>query len=692
MTTYAYEPLDYGKAQTRMVHLYPALNYSDPIRISLKNVTLPRSCLRAPLTSKPEANDLTYEGPDVETPDFMALSYVWGSPDDPQEVFVESAPDGARSISITRNLDTALRYLRIKHKREPLRIWIDAICIDQGNVKERSHQVAFMDSIYSVARVTIVWLGPDEHGTENAFKILLYLGKRVVTNSQGDIERHPDAPPREPDEPIWESLTDELPFEEDDKRAIISLFERPWFTRLWVRQEIALAPGAVMLCGELMTDWVWFRNGAYYFCRTLSGPSIPVDLRPRFAIVAPLVMTVCSIDDDWYWYESLRVKHEGVRSTDPRDAIYAVKSLLSATDRKLNVQPNYALETADVFMDVCVRIVERQGLTDFLRTCELSSISVPNLPSWAPDWSRPMTAGSLIYPYWSASGFISANATYLGDRVLRVSGILIDKIESIQDLYNYVDNGPVKSAATLVDYIWRCYPGNNRIDSPYDGNQSMMDAYCRTFAGDAFRENKIPPDPKQLTFDQAKEALKQIWSMDEDWTGYEDLVEDPLVRRFIEECTSCTRGRCFFTTEDGYIGLAPLETQAGDIISVILGCQFPIALRMDPASSANSDETRWKVVGACYANGLMSGEAIYGSLPSYYRALENTEAKDEEMICYKGCALLDSRTNELKTDPSAVLEEFGIQPSAWSREPHRLEVSEPVLRAAGVDLRNFILV
>lgn len=673
-----------------MIHLYPALDYSDPIRISLKNVTLPRSHLCAPLTSDPEANDPISEGPDVEIPEFIALSYVWGSPDDPQEVFVESAPDGASSISITRNLDTALRHIRTIPQHET--IWIDAICIDQGNIKERSHQVAFMDSIYTVAKGTLVWLGPEENDSEKALLILSYLGKRVIENGNGFIERRPDAPPREPDEPIWESLTEELPYEEGDKRAIISLLERPWFTRLWIRQEIALATGAAVLCGNTKTRWEWFRNGANYFCRKLSTPSIPVDLRGTFASVAPLVMNLCDIADDYYWYESLRVKNEGVRSTDPRDAIYGVKSLMSPSDQKLDIQPNYALEAAAIFMDVCVRIVERQGLMNFLHTCELSSISVPNLPSWVPDWSRPMTAVRFIHPPWSASGFISANATYLGDRALRVSGILVDKIESIRDLYNYVDNRPVKSATTLLDYIWRCYPGKSRIDSPYDGSQSMMDAYCRTFAGDVFRENKTPPDPQQLTFDQAKEALKKIWSMDEDWTGYEDLKEDTLVNRFIEACIDCTRGRCFFTTEDGYIGLAPLETQAGDIISVILGCQFPIILRKDPASSENSDETRWKVVGACYANGLMSGEAIYGSLPSYYQPLENLEAKDEELICYRACALLDSRTNDLKTDPSAVLEEFGIQPSAWSREPHRLEVSEPVLRAAGVDLRNFILV
>lgn len=690
MTTYIYEPLNYGEAQIRTVHLHPAVDYSDPILISLQNVTIPRSCLCTPLESGPEANVPVPAESDVEKPVFIALSYVWGSPADPLEVFVESGPEGANTISITRNLDSALRHIRYKNR--PLVIWIDAICIDQGNMEERSHQVAFMDSIYTVAKGTLVWLGPEENDSDHALAMLSYLGERVIHNSGGSIERHPDAPPREPDEPIWESLAEQNPYEEDDMRALISFFERPWFTRLWVRQEIALATHAQVVCGKARLDWIVFQNAASCFCRKPLAPSVPADLGNRFSSMKMAVTNICDINVGSYWYETLRNENQGVRFTDPRDAIYGVKSLMSISDEKLDVRPNYALETADVYMDVCVRIVECQGLTHFLDTCELSSISVPNLPSWVPDWSKPMTADRLLETPWSASGYISANATYLGDRVLRVSGTQIDKIESTRDLYNHDESEPVKNSTSFVDYIWDCYPGHSLIDSPYDEKESMKDAYCRTFAGDMLQEGQNPPDPRRPTFAQAKEALEKIWSLEEDWTGFEDLKRDPLVKRYLSACIYSIHGRCFFTTKDGYIGLAPLGTKAGDIISVILGCRFPVVLREEPAPGVNPDETRLKVVGVCYAHGLMSGEAIYGSLPSHYRAVKYPEAQDEELICGNTSAIWDSSMNDFKTDPKAVLEEFGIQPSAWTRKPHRLEVPDPVLRASGVGLRDFLLV
>jgi hypothetical protein len=688
MTTYIYEPLDYGKAQIRFLKLWPAPDYSDPIRISLLNATLPPSRLATSLESALEAIDLDSKDPKIDTNEFIALSYVWGSPVDPQQVFVKSAPEGAHTISITRNLDVALRNIRLDSGY--LLMWIDAICIDQGNPEERSHQISLMDSIYTNGKV-IVWLGPEEDDSDRALNIISYLGRRVLWNDDGDIERHPHSPPREPDEPIWESLDEVLPYDEEGLGAIISLFERPWFTRLWIRQEIALADTAILQSGRGVLDWILFQNAATCLCRKRLNLSRPFDLNQRLAQVTPTIINICDVNLFSYQYETLRDENRGVRFTDPRDMIYGVGSLLSREDKKLGVRPDYSLEAADVFMDVCVRIVERQSRTYFLNTCELSSISVPNLPSWAPDWSGPMTAQRLLTSPWSSCGFISANATYLGNRVLRVSGIQIDKIESIRNLYDDVHDEPVKDLQVVIDYIWRCYPEYGSIDSPYDEKQSILDAYCRTFACDRFCEGFSPPNDQRPTFDEAKEALKKIWSMDEDWTGFDDLRNDPSIRRFISTCGYCV-GRCFLTTKQGYVGLAPLGSQPGDIISVILGCDFPVILRQELSSGTKPSETRWKVVGVCYVNGLMSGEAIYGSLPSHYRAVRCTEAADDKDICGNACALLDSRTNDLKTDPAAVLKEFGIKPDVWSREPHRLEVSEAVLREAGVELRDFFLV
>lgn len=67
-----------------------------------------------------------------ETPEYEALSYVWG-PTSPAERMVL---DG-KEINITPNLASALRQLRWPSSKRLL--WVDALCINQGDLEEKAH-------------------------------------------------------------------------------------------------------------------------------------------------------------------------------------------------------------------------------------------------------------------------------------------------------------------------------------------------------------------------------------------------------------------------------------------------------------------------------------------------------------------------------------------------------------------------
>lgn len=84
---------------------------------------------------------------------YTALSYVWGDPNQTGYIYV----DGHR-FTITATLEAALRDLRDPFR--VLRIWADALCIDQSNLAERSSQVGLMAQIYSTAHLTVIHLGP----------------------------------------------------------------------------------------------------------------------------------------------------------------------------------------------------------------------------------------------------------------------------------------------------------------------------------------------------------------------------------------------------------------------------------------------------------------------------------------------------------------------------------------------------
>ena len=117
---------------------------------------------------------------------YEALSYVWGAP----EGSVPCTCDG-KELLITPNCNDALRHLRLPNQHRTL--WVDAICIDQGNggesLKERNTQITLMGEVYHTAERTLCWLGKVEQYTAGTFERLRRIGacpsKREFRNLVG---------------------------------------------------------------------------------------------------------------------------------------------------------------------------------------------------------------------------------------------------------------------------------------------------------------------------------------------------------------------------------------------------------------------------------------------------------------------------------------------------------------------------
>jgi hypothetical protein len=90
-------------------------------------------------------------------------------------------------------------------------LWIDAICIDQENLKERGQQVRLMAGIYTKASRVLVWLGET---ADNSDQALLEIVRIAAEN--------------EPLDSVNDRTTQE---------AILALLKRSWFQRIWVSKE-----------------------------------------------------------------------------------------------------------------------------------------------------------------------------------------------------------------------------------------------------------------------------------------------------------------------------------------------------------------------------------------------------------------------------------------------------------------------
>ena len=111
------------------------------------------------LSCKPEGYGFNGDQYDCKlTPPYFALSYEWGD----NETQVESLING-RCSTVSQNLWLFLSVLKSRqtHIEFPadIRLWIDAICMNQNDVTERNAQVWIMGSIYQQVGSVLAWLG-----------------------------------------------------------------------------------------------------------------------------------------------------------------------------------------------------------------------------------------------------------------------------------------------------------------------------------------------------------------------------------------------------------------------------------------------------------------------------------------------------------------------------------------------------
>ena len=97
---------------------------------------------------------------------YIALSYCWGNRNSSHLLDISPGPGlPLRAVKITDNLDSALWAVwnRKRDGETHLRIWVDAICINQNDLYERSQQVQVMRQIYSKATSVVAWVDPFDY-------------------------------------------------------------------------------------------------------------------------------------------------------------------------------------------------------------------------------------------------------------------------------------------------------------------------------------------------------------------------------------------------------------------------------------------------------------------------------------------------------------------------------------------------
>jgi len=301
---------------------------------------------------------------EATTPEYEALSYAWGQDISSEKALINNVP-----TTITANLDCALRHLRYQDKSRTL--WIDALCINQADTYERNAQVQLMNRIYPSASEVIIWLGSadeDEIRAINTVKV------------------------------SW------APLDLQSFEALIRICKRPWFRRVWVAQELALAQTDPMVyLGASTIQWAVFLYavlelwGATPEQICSSVPPITDDLVRKFRYASKAARSLWAVRESRSraTFSGNLTRMRDFLATDPRDKIYGILGLSHVSGSALNIKPDYTKTATEVFTETATHLIH-EGPVRFYDQFPLQSTHSDHaalsscthtLPSWVPNFS-----------------------------------------------------------------------------------------------------------------------------------------------------------------------------------------------------------------------------------------------------------------------------------------------------------------
>ncbi|MCJ1458322.1 hypothetical protein MMC28_008693 [Mycoblastus sanguinarius] len=462
--------------------------------------------------------------------------------------------------------------------------------------------------------------GDDFDDVATVFNALMNISKTTAGYEQIDYER-------------YEMFG--LPSYTDQKWESWRIFlARPWFRRVWIMQEYALASNVNMMYGTLHLHGEAIPGLIPKITQRKISPRI-LDggdgyLQQHTANISCAAMSaMLSARRDIEAGRSrgllhyLRYLSSFCEATDKRDKVYALLGLATDAERSA-LHVNYSESTVEVYHRTAKLLIEQGSGIQVLYEAACYTY-LPGLPSWAPNWagdraleSLGSTTGAEVVTTFRATGSASNTIQISADsRLLHVRGIYLDSIEAINEPLEEDTEGLGLLSGCfkyLRDFIRASRALVHRYENTlrYPPGQGLENSLWRTLICDMTRDvagNLARPAPSSF----ASSYHACLWLLDfatnadpegamaDNYEAIERIVRQS--QPFITACEPSSKGRRFCVTRDGYMGLVPARASKGDDVCVFLGGTVPFLTR-------KTDGGNGSLVGECYIHGLMDGEAL----------------------------------------------------------------------------------
>jgi hypothetical protein len=178
---------------------------------------------------------------------------------------------------------------------------------------EKTKQVRLMVKVYQHAKIVNIWLGlSNEHSV---------VGMEILSFLAGDTDFN--------DNPPWTQYAPELAL-----AGLIDIIQRPYFRRIWVAQEVAVARHLKLTVGKLSFDWFSKNTGRFFTRLKLAELSpewdqaglLALDMKPLMEMVELAYMKAHNFQCEVGTVDIIHnLRHR--QATDPRDMVFALATL-----------------------------------------------------------------------------------------------------------------------------------------------------------------------------------------------------------------------------------------------------------------------------------------------------------------------------------------------------------------------------
>ncbi|KAH6860661.1 heterokaryon incompatibility protein-domain-containing protein [Alternaria rosae] len=521
--------------------------------------------------------------------DYDAISYVWGSAPATETVLYNGKP-----LIITPTALEMLHYLHgYQRNTKKRRIWIDAICINQDDKKEKSNQISLMRDIYAWTTTVIVWMGPSTFETD------------VFFAGFPDVKKKGE-----------------------------------WFRRLWTYQEIILPPRATLLCGGSWADFdefVDFVTEGFHRSTYIGKLSnIGRDARTSTANVTCIsIHFYRSLTSQQGWgtvihsqnvainLYSLRYRHV----KEPVDRVWAIVGLLETDFRdamtsKVDYSERGRFEYWKTWIMFTKALMDTPGGMRLLQIPPTLGPRSSYLPSWCPDLSGASACHMVIDGQWNNTterqyainrwalceenseierAKVTARAweiqchdeTFIGtvrhDDLLRIRGFVLDTIEEVVE------------HTKILDFAYERYDRDSEehtllYDIAVGHLMQCLSLARRVFYGKSEGVADIPDDFLMIHFADcsigAKARNVYCEMLSKLMTWYSPSRFQPTWEQ--KQCHQrwvYRRGHTFFSTKGGRIGFAHPGCKPGDHVATFYSGQPLYILRQLTPTKYDIDST-----------------------------------------------------------------------------------------------------